>query len=148
MPALATVASGAIACSAPGQRRHGQRALQQAAPFRPLPALRPRPSSHWQHVSCAARREEAASTSQQQQGSAAPPAAPAATGAEAEPLGLQHAEQQQEQQHAAAATRWMPASMLSGWQGAGSMLLSLGAVSGAGLLGALAAVHLRQCSAV
>ena len=139
---LATVVPGAIACSPPGQRRQAQRALQQAAPFRPLHCCRPRPSSHRQHVSCAARREEAASSSQQQQGSQAAPAA--AADAEAEPLGLQHAEQQREeqQQHAAGAgTRWMPASMLSGWKGAGSMLLSLGAVSGSGLLGELAAVQ-------
>jgi hypothetical protein len=138
MPMLATIASGAIACSSPGQRRHAQ----LAPSFRPLPALRLRPSNNWQHASCAATREEAASTSQQQQGSAAPPAAAAATAAEAEPVGPQLAEQQQEQQPAAAPTRWMPASMLSGWQGAGSMLLSLGAVSGAGLLGALAAARL------
>jgi hypothetical protein len=31
--------------------------------------------------------------------------------------------------------RWMPASWLSGWKGMGSMLLSLGAVTGGGLLG-------------
>ena len=30
----------------------------------------------------------------------------------------------------------MPASLLSGWKGAGSMLLSLGAITGGGLLGA------------
>ncbi|KAI3430446.1 hypothetical protein D9Q98_005041 [Chlorella vulgaris] len=47
----------------------------------------------------------------------------------------QQQDEQQQQQDEHPTERWMAASQLSGWKGPGTMLLSLGAVSGAGLLG-------------
>jgi hypothetical protein len=44
--------------------------------------------------------------------------------------------QQPSTSHAANSVRWVPASLLSGWKGTGSLMLSLGAVTGGGLMGA------------
>jgi hypothetical protein len=71
---------------------------------------------------------------------------PPTAGLEVAPLlrspASQNQEQQQQderyqQQDEQPTERWMAASQLSGWKGPGTMLLSLGAVSGAGLLGAM-----------
>lgn len=80
-------------------------------------------------MTCSSLRQESSSGQQQQQ--AAPPPAPLA----AAPPAAQP-QQEQPQQVEAAAEQWMPASWLSGWKGTGSMLLSLSAVTGGGLLGA------------
>lgn len=75
----------------------------------------------WEQQAAAAERAEAPAPL-----AAAPPAAAVAAEVVQDAAAEQH-----EQQH----ERWMPASWLSGWKGMGSMLLSLGAVTGGGLLG-------------
>lgn len=52
-----------------------------------------------------------------------------------EVLEPQSQQTEQQQQPGGERERWQPASLLSGWKGPTSLLLSLGAVSGGGLLG-------------
>lgn len=98
----------------------------------PLPSHRPLRAAPLgtpaKRLACAAQRQDGGGAGGQQAGAPAPPATLQQQ---------QRPEQQQpEQQQPAAAERWAPASLLSGWKGAGSMLLSIGAVAGGGLLGA------------
>ncbi len=78
-------------------------------------------ASLWDQQAAAAERAEAPAPL-----AADPAALPAAAAAAAE---VQDVAAKQHE-------RWMPASWLSGWKGMGSMLLSLGAVTGGGLMGA------------
>jgi hypothetical protein len=106
-----------------------------SAGTRLLPLLLARPSL------AAARGRPAlvAAAASQPRGSGGRALPPAAGGERAPPLLAssqpQAAAPSEQQQQRRPDERWMPASWLSGCQGAGTMLLSLGAVSGGGLLG-------------
>lgn len=125
---VSLLSSGAAAWSA--SQRPCRLPLLQPAGLRPSPLLAP-----WRpRQACSSSRRVSAAA-----GSGADRAPP--------PLAEQHAAPAAQQQHAAEAAdvdaaapapheRWVPASWLSGWKGAGSLLLSLGAVTGGGLLGA------------
>lgn len=122
MSQLVASSRAAAACHRPVAGRHG---LLSGSPVTALPrpflrAQRPSSSSWPHHVACSSLRQ------QPEPLEAAPPlkAVPGSQPAQQQP------QPQQQQEH------WMPASLLSGWKGMGTLMLSLGAVTGGGLLGA------------
>ena len=121
MSSVLALATGRQALQAARQQ---QRQVGGAHSLVRLPA---RPFSVISHT-----RLAAAAPRQQDGGAALPPAASERAQAVAPQQPAEALEQQQ--QHG---ERWMPASWLAGWKGAGTMALSFGAVTGGGLLGRL-----------
>lgn len=121
----------------PLAQRHG---LNRPGQQRPLSACLPRV---WRPV----RRHGVQCSAHLNQG----PASSSAEAASRLAAPVQDSQQPAAHKQQEAGERWMPASWLSGWQATPTLLLSLGAVSGGGLLGAAAMrrlqMHGRCCTA-
>jgi hypothetical protein len=124
MPQCAAVGLQTLSNSLASRKQHGHRVLATA----PLLALPRQPGRQLRTgLTCSLRPQQQEAVVQQRE----------AEERASEPLpSVQAPQQQQGQLEHAAAERWMPASWLSGWKGAGSLLLSFGAVTGGGLMGA------------